>query len=123
MAESRLRLTLATVQPFEINDAFGRGLPLPKIAAVNQGPLTHQWTVDFGAIHGFTPVQDKPLEFAILLQDSPLELELIEQGDGHKYIDHLILLDVPNGGVLLGKIGLAASAMRLLLTVAVNVIP
>jgi pimeloyl-ACP methyl ester carboxylesterase len=48
---------------------------------------------------------------------------LIEQGEGRNYVEHLILLGVPNDGAPLGKIGLAASAARLLLTVAVNIIP
>lgn len=48
---------------------------------------------------------------------------LIEQGGGKKYVDHLIMLGVPNGGAPLGKTGFAVTAAKLLITVGINLIP
>lgn len=48
---------------------------------------------------------------------------LIEQGEGRKYVDHLIMLGVPNGGAPLGKTGFAVTAAKLLLTVGINLVP
>lgn len=67
---------------------------------VNHDPITRHWTVEFGAIHGFVPVQDKPLEFAIVQPESNKSLR------GASHDDRIV------GTALAQSVGLSRSILQ-----------
>ncbi|MBL8890054.1 MAG: caspase family protein [Planctomycetaceae bacterium] len=73
--------------------------PKQRYFLVNYDRMQKNWTVDFGAIHGFSPVQDKPLEFVIFEQSGvDAEGQSVEQVLGSAVAD---------------SVGLSRSTLRL----------